>query len=413
MKEDDVAVIFGYVHVQVLHAVNLVFQHGHFVVMGGEQGSDVGRWIAQVLHGSPCNGQTVVGAGASSDFVQNHQAPFPGRTENIAQLAHLHKKRRLALCQIIGRTDSGKDPVADTDAGPLTRHEAAGLCHEHDEGCLAHVGRFTSHVWTGNQQHAGVVIIHVNIVGNEESIGNGLLDDRMTALVDFQFQRVINDRLHIAKTVADLRKGAEHIQGSHSRRCLLNRNDVFFDFVAEVAEQVVLHLVDLGLRIENQTFHLLQFRRDETLSIGQGLLADIVVRNHVVERLGHFQIISKHAVVAHLQVADAGTLPLAVFKARNPVLAVLNGELQVVQLFAVARFNQAPFTDLERRIVHDGRLNQAINFRQRIDFPVHLPQNLRFRHFRQSVFDVRQNHDGVLQGNQVLAVGAAAGNTAC
>ena len=68
--------------------------------------------------------------------------------------------------------------------GFLSRNEGAGLSHENQHGNLAHIRRFTGHVRTGDNQDFMVIVIEVDVVGDEEFIFQILFDNGMAAVLD-------------------------------------------------------------------------------------------------------------------------------------------------------------------------------------------------------------------------------------
>ena len=95
-------------------------------------------------------------------------------------------------------------------------------------------------------------------------------------------------------------KGAENIKRGHRRRGFLNCTYVCLDAVAHRDEDFVLQLIDLGLGVEHQIFHLLQLRRDEAFRVSQSLFSDIIIGYEFKIRSGNLQIISENPVVAYL-----------------------------------------------------------------------------------------------------------------
>jgi hypothetical protein len=97
--------------------------------MGGEQ--RVGRdCLAQGLGGGPGERQTVKGACASTDFVEQHQAVGRGVVQDIGGFGHLDHKGGAATGQVIGGANAGENPVDRPKPRRLGRHEAADMRHE-------------------------------------------------------------------------------------------------------------------------------------------------------------------------------------------------------------------------------------------------------------------------------------------
>ena len=233
MQEDDIAADFCDIDIQIAYARKLTFQHRQFMIMCREQSPDMGVIIAEILTGSPGNRQTIIGAGAAPDLIQNDQTARPGVVENIGQLAHLHKEGGLPLCQIVRGADARKDAVTHPDMRLRAWHEAA--CH----------------IRSCDQKQARVTIIQISVVGHKQTVTDHLLNDRMSALDDLQFHRSIHNRLHIAKLFTDLREGRQNIQLRDRRGGLLNGFHIALDFLSHTDKKLVFQLIDLGLRIQN------------------------------------------------------------------------------------------------------------------------------------------------------------------
>ena len=85
--------------------------------------------VADMLHDSPGNAQSVKGTGSASDLIQDQQTVSGRVSQNIGYLGHLHHKGTLAACQIVGSAHTGKDAVTDTDIRLVRRNKAADLRH--------------------------------------------------------------------------------------------------------------------------------------------------------------------------------------------------------------------------------------------------------------------------------------------
>ena len=190
----------------------------------------MGGFIAEVIHSSPSDGKSVVGACSPADLIENNQASLFGAAENIGEFAHFYKECRLSLCQIIRGSDSSENPIYDTDSGVLTRDKTTRLRHQYNECGLPHVSRFTSHIRSGDDQHTGVCVVQIGIVAYKHTICNHLFDNRVSALFDLQFKTFVDNWLYIAQLIADIGKTAKDIQLRNSLRCLLNFSDKSLNF---------------------------------------------------------------------------------------------------------------------------------------------------------------------------------------
>ncbi len=115
------------------------------------------------------------------------------------------------------------------------------------------------------------------------------------------------------------------------------------DRFADLLEQGVFQLADLLLGPQHLLLVFLQLRRDEALGVGERLVADIVLRDVREVRLGDLDVVAEDLVVADLERADAGALPLALLDARDPALAFGADGAQFVKLGVMAFLDQPAF----------------------------------------------------------------------
>ena len=108
------------------------------------------------------------------------------------------------------------------------------------------------------------------------------------------------------------------------------------------------------LGAEDFALHLLQFRRDESLGVGQGLLAGVMLRHLVEVGAGHLDEISEHGIEPHLERGDAGFLHLLLLQLGDPVLALGGAPAQFVERGVEALADDAAVLQRHRRIVGDG-----------------------------------------------------------
>ncbi len=86
---------------------------------------------------------------------------------------------------------------------------------------------------------------------------------------------------------------------------------------AQAPKDALLDLDAAVVRGENLAFVFFQFRRREPFRIHQRLLALVVGGGHGEVRLGDLDVVAEDRVIADLERADAGALPLALFDGRN------------------------------------------------------------------------------------------------
>ena len=143
-------------------------------------------------------------------------------TQNIGNLTHFHHKGTLPAGQIIRCTHAGKNPIYNTDICTVCRNKASHLSHQHNEGGLSHIGRFTCHVRSGNNGDTVGSVVQISIIGNEHIIGDHILHYRMTASADINNTAGIDLRAHITVFICHISKRSKDIKLRHCLRCLLN-----------------------------------------------------------------------------------------------------------------------------------------------------------------------------------------------
>src|SRR5699024_2305341 len=114
-------------------------------IVGGKQCESAVVRDQSLGHGAS-QGQSVIGAGATADFVEQHQAVFRGVIENSCCFMHFQHESALAASQVVTGADAGENAVERADDGLVRGYEAADVCEQNDQGSLAHIGGFSAHV---------------------------------------------------------------------------------------------------------------------------------------------------------------------------------------------------------------------------------------------------------------------------
>ena len=143
--------------------------------------------IAEVFNGRPSDAQSIKGAGAATDFIQNDQRAAGSIAQDVGRFAHFYHEGGLAACQIVRGADACKDIIDQGNYGLACGYERADVRHQHDQCNLTHVGAFTGHVRAGDNLHAFVIQIHFGVVGNEQTVGHRFFYHRMATVADDQF----------------------------------------------------------------------------------------------------------------------------------------------------------------------------------------------------------------------------------
>ena len=89
-QEDDLAVYLTHGDVVITNAFEGLLHLVQLVVVCGEECLRVPFVLVDIFHDCPCNRDAVVGAGASSEFVEEHQTAFGEVVKNRCRFVHLH-----------------------------------------------------------------------------------------------------------------------------------------------------------------------------------------------------------------------------------------------------------------------------------------------------------------------------------
>src|SRR6266498_1905315 len=113
---------------------------------------------------------------------------------------------------------------------------------------------------------------------------------------------------------------------------------------------------------ENFALHFLQFGSDETLAIGDGLLADILRRNFVEVSFCDFDVVTEDRIETDFERLDASARDLVLLKFRDPIFASAHGGAQFVERGIEAVVYDAAFFDCERWFVQDSAFKDVDEF---------------------------------------------------
>ena len=106
--------------------------------------------------------------------------------------------------------------------------------------------------------------------------------NRMPAVADLQNALVVNLRTTIIMQPRGFRERSQHVKLGERGSRLLDFRQLAQNFLAHALENFVFQFHAAFFRAENFAFHFLQFRRDESLAVSDGLLA-MIMRRHFIE----------------------------------------------------------------------------------------------------------------------------------
>ena len=188
--------------------------------------------------------------------------------------------------------------------------------------------------------------------------------------LDASFQ--IDRGPHIILRGGNLSERTQYINLRHSRRRALNSGQFPGCPLAHLIEKIVFKLHGAFLGAEDPPFQLLELGGNESLAVGERLLADVLRRCLVFIGIADFNVIAKDTVIADLQLRDPGPLALLGLDLRDDPAPVRHIAFEQIQLLAVAGTDQPALAHRKRRIVIDSALNQIADVLKRIDL---IPQS--------------------------------------
>ena len=158
-QEDYFAVQFFDGHIVIANSLKGLLHLVKFMIVGSKQRLGVSAVLMDIFHDCPSDGYTVVGAGSSSEFVEEDETAFGEVIEDGSGFIHLHHKSRFAQRDVIACSDAGEDLIHHTDRRTLCGYERTHLGEQYDQCRLAKQGGFTGHVRSGNDDNLLTVVI--------------------------------------------------------------------------------------------------------------------------------------------------------------------------------------------------------------------------------------------------------------
>ena len=131
----------------------------------------------------------------------------------------------------------------------------------------------------------------------------------MAAVFDGNFPPQGDFRTAIAPLHRHGGKAAQGVRGGHGGGGLLHPGGLLGKVLPKLGENLVFQRSEPVFGGKHLIFQLFQLLGDVALTVGEGLLAD-VIRGHLIDKgLGYLNIITEYPVEAHFQGADAGFFP--------------------------------------------------------------------------------------------------------
>ena len=159
----------------------------------------------------------------------------------------------------------------------------------------------------------------------------------------------------------------EHVDGGNGAGGGLDAWRFSRDGTAQFLEQLQFALDDPLVGTDHLFLVFLQRRRDVALAARNRLLAVIVGRHRVQIRLGDLDVVAEDAVVADLQVGDAGARALAFLHFGDVLLAASADGAQIVDLGVEAVAREAAVAGEHRWIINQRRLDLVAHIGQVVE----------------------------------------------
>ena len=351
-QEDDFSVHLLHTHVEVADALEALLHLVQLMIVGGEECPRLGLAVlVQILHDGPGDGDAVVGAGAPSQFVEEHEGARRHIVEDIRSLGHLHHESGFAEGDIVAGTHTGEYFVHQTDSRALCGHKAAHLGHEYHECRLTQQRRFSGHIRSGDDHDLLRLIVEQDAVGHIALAHGHLgLDDGVSSLPDIEHRGGIDNGPHIMVLLSRLGKGEQTVEPGHEVGVDLYLGDKLLYGGHQVGKEPCFQSEDAVFGSENLLLILLQFLGDIAFGLCEGLLAHPVGGHLVLVRVPHFEIIAEHIVVANLQAGDTRLFDFPLLDLEQVVLAAVGYLAQLVELIVHPTLDHVALAHHLRRV---------------------------------------------------------------
>ena len=318
-------------------------------IVRGKQGQCQG-FVVQMRGNAASQRQAVKGAGASADFIHQHQAVRGGAVQDLRGLGHFQHEGRLGVGQVIGRTDAGEDGINRADARAAGGHIAAHAGQQHDQGHLAHIGAFAAHIGAGDDLHA-LLARQMRVVGDEagaRGFHQAALHHGVAACGDVDAGLFGKAGWVPVQRQAAFGQGADGIQGGQSGGQILQGRYMGLQRVEQLLVQPFFARQCTVLGRQGFVFKGLEFRRDEAFGVFERLAALVVGRNLVKLPGCDFDVKAVHFVELHAQIGNAGALALTLLHGQQIVGTVGLYAAQLIQLGIKAVGNHAAVAHIDR-----------------------------------------------------------------
>ena len=214
----------------------------------------------------------------------------------------------------------------------------------------------------------------------------------MSAVPDDYFTAVRHYGTGIIVLKSNPRKRAECIDRCNGMSRLLYSVKLVGNLASYLNEDLVFKLYYSFLSAEHLCFQILQLARYKPLAVCKRLFSYVFLGDKLLERIRHFNVISKNSVVTDFELLYTCFFLLRLLNCGNIALAVMNNVSQLVQLRIEAVLYHIALTHGKRRLFPDRRIYKLGNIRKKINAGVRFPQKGGAA-LGYSAFDVGQKSD--------------------
>ena len=139
-------------------------------------------FVRSILQNCARNAHPIVGRSSPADLIQNQQTPVGRIFYNIRHLGHFDHESRLPRSQIVRCPHTRKNAIYNANFCIGGRNKTTNLRHYYNQRNLAHIGRFTRHVWACNNRYTVFPFIQQDIIRHKRRIQQRL-HHRVTAFL--------------------------------------------------------------------------------------------------------------------------------------------------------------------------------------------------------------------------------------
>ncbi len=164
--------------------------------------------------------------------------------------------------------------------------------------------------------------------------------------------------------------------------------------------------MDLLLGSQHLLLVLLEVRSNVTFGIFERLLALVVGRDFGGVGVSDLDVVAEDLVESDLQAGDSGAADLLSLKASDPILPAAGDRMELIECAIVAPADHTSFSRAERRLVHEGGIQQFAQIRAELQAGLQVTQQggPPGRHLR---LDPRQQPERAPYSGQVARPSAA------